>query len=463
MNNKFGFSISFLYYKIILFLEKILKRQNRLYPGFTKIAFKICPNYLKFVGKPNKIICVTGTNGKTSVCDVIKNILENEHYSVINNTEWSMPIGWAHTFSKNVNLFNKSKIDYAVFEMDELKSIDILKQVKPDYIIVTNLFRDSLKRNAYPIHIFNTLNEAIASVEDSILILNADDPISSFIRYNNPKNVYYSIKSNKNDQIKYNDFDFPICPKCLSKIEYEYRHYLHIGKVKCSKCGFKSIEANLKGNIPDLEKGLIEINEKKDKYTYPLLSKSIFNAFNTMAIITLFRSMKYNKEKISNLIKKVKIPLSRENVIKVNDITIYNQMAKGQNVSATSSVFEYMNAIKKDSTLILILDEQEGKYDAMETITWLYDTDFEFLNTPHIKKIIVGSKIYKDYIPRLLLSGINKEKFICCLEEEILNNISYNNDIYILYDSDAVSKANELRNNIVKFIKEDSNENRNTL
>lgn len=458
MKNKFRFVVAFVYYKIILFLEKITGRGDKLYPSLTKIALKLCPDFLARIGKPNKIICVTGTNGKTSTCGVIKSILELDNKTVINNTEWSMPIGISHTFAKNVNLFNKTTTDYAIIEMDELKSIDILSYLKPDYIIVTNIFRDTLKRNAYPLHIFDTLNRAISMLSNTKVILNADDPISSFIRENNFNNVYYSIKSDNHEIKNHNSFDFPICPKCFNKIKYEYIHYLHLGKVYCPNCGFKSIEANFKGEIPNLEKQEIVINENEKNFTYPLLTKSLFNAFNSVTVISLFRTMGYEKEKIKELLGKVTIPKSRGYITKVKDITIYNQMAKGQNVSATSSVFEYMSTIKEDMELILVLDDIVGKHDSIETLTWFYDSDFEFLNTPYIKKIIVGSNMCHDYEARLLIAGIPKEKFVCVPENEITNYLDFKNNknIYLLYDSYAVEKGNDIKNKIVKIIEEGS-------
>src|SRR5574344_1583230 len=188
MNNGFGFFIGFIYYKLILFIEKITGRKERFYPKFMKGVLKINPDFLKRIGKPKKIICVMGTNGKTSVCNLLIDSLRNCGYSVINNNEWSLILGISHMFAKKVNIFNKSKYDYAVVETDELSSPKIYKYLKPDYVVGTNLFRDSLKKNGNSEYMLNILKSSIPNVK---LVLNVDDIISSELKYD--KTVFYGI------------------------------------------------------------------------------------------------------------------------------------------------------------------------------------------------------------------------------------------------------------------------------
>ncbi len=37
-------------------------------PG--KIALKLCPDFLSLIGRPEIVACVTGTNGKTTTCNL---------------------------------------------------------------------------------------------------------------------------------------------------------------------------------------------------------------------------------------------------------------------------------------------------------------------------------------------------------------------------------------------------------
>ena len=53
---------------------KITRHNGTDFPG--SLALKLCPDFLRYVGKPGTIIAVTGTNGKTTVSNLLTDILE---------------------------------------------------------------------------------------------------------------------------------------------------------------------------------------------------------------------------------------------------------------------------------------------------------------------------------------------------------------------------------------------------
>ena len=179
-----------------------------------------------------------------------------------------------------------------------------------------------------------------------------------------------------------------------------------------------------------------------DGVSYPLISNTIFNVYNEAIGITFFKAFGYDNNKIKEMFKSITVPASREDKIEVKGHNIYLRMAKGQNGSAASSVFESLVKDNKKKQLVLIFDEDQVSHielDAEETITWLYDTDYEFLNNDVIEKIIIPSKLHYDYKLRLEMAGIDKKKFVCIKDyneayKEV--NIKSKSDIYVLYEVD---------------------------
>ena len=53
---------------------KITRHNGTDFPG--TLALKLCPDFLKYVGRPKTIIAVTGTNGKTTVSNLLADTLE---------------------------------------------------------------------------------------------------------------------------------------------------------------------------------------------------------------------------------------------------------------------------------------------------------------------------------------------------------------------------------------------------
>ena len=155
--------------RLAYFMIKLIGKDGTYFPG--KLAIKICPDFLGHIKKPKVIIGVTGTNGKTTVCNMIIDVLEDNGYRVLNNRKGAnINFGIASTF-----LEAKGDYDVAVLEIDERSSKLIYPYVKPNYVVVTNFFRDSIRRNAHPEYIVDFINKAIP--ETTTMILNGDDLI----------------------------------------------------------------------------------------------------------------------------------------------------------------------------------------------------------------------------------------------------------------------------------------------
>ena len=186
MNNKktFRFYIALWVAKCTSFILKVLKRNATYMPG--KIALTICPNFLGMLEKPKTIVGVTGTNGKTTVCNMINDILTANKFDFINNKYGSnIDGGIATTLIQGSNGLGKAKKDLAVLEIDERSANKIYPYITPTYLVCTNLFRDSLMRNARTEFISDILNKYIP--KETIMIENADDLICSHIAEQNKK------------------------------------------------------------------------------------------------------------------------------------------------------------------------------------------------------------------------------------------------------------------------------------
>lgn len=440
--------------KLIQILLKVLRRNATYLPG--KIAITLYPNFLEKIDRPKTIIGVTGTNGKTTVCNLLINFFEANNYNVLNNKYGTnVNSGIASSLIKGVSFSNKSKYDYAVLEIDERSFPKVLPYIKLDYLICTNLFRDSIRRNAHSEFIFNIINN---NLNDKIkLILNADDIISSSLGKNN-KCVYFGIDKLDTDLKESINIinDARVCPKCYEKLEYEYVKYHHIGKATCPNCGFKSKDADYlvkKINYKNKEITVL-LNGKKRKYH--LISDSLYNIYNEIAIIALLNELKIDNDKLNSFFKECVIVESRLKEDTINGIKVVSHLAKGQNAIACSCVFDYVKKKENKKEIVLILYDHYDARDSSENLTWIYDTDFEFLNDPLIEKIIIYGPRNKDFYLRLLLANVDKKKLVTSEKlDDVIDNLSFkkDRDIYILFELFDEKEAIELRKKVINKIK----------
>ncbi len=422
---------------ILGMFSKILKVNGSHVPG--NIATKICPNFLSIVDKPRKIIAVTGTNGKTTTSNFIVDALKENGYNVLNNKFGSNILGGiTTTFLSGVNLRNKSKYDISVIEVDEKSSPKIYKHIKPNYVVVTNLFRDSLKRNAHSEYIFDLINNALP--DTSTLILNADDLISNKLKANsNNKKIYFGVNKLDIDVEGLDNIvnDARICPICYSKLKYSFNRYHHIGQAYCENCHYTSPKSDFCVEEIDHKTKELIVSYNNKKIKVEMLSDSIFNIYNQIATIAVLKEIGLDDKDIQESFKTIQITKNRYQEEKINGFKIINHLAKGQNPIACSIVFRYVKTEKGQKEIILLIEDNHDNKESSENFAWLYDCDFEFLNDDSIERIIIPGKGSKEIELRLLLAGVEKEKIVSLDDEStVADYLSYKkeNKIYILYD-----------------------------
>lgn len=433
---KIRFMFALLCSKFTRMVLKLLGKQASFYPGV--IALKIDKDYLRGACRFKKIICITGTNGKTTTTNMVSDILSNTEYKIANNKLGAnIDTGIATVITNGLSLFCKPKVDILVLETDEKFSRIIFSYIKPDYLIVTNLSRDSIKRNAHSEFIFNILNTY--TPKSTKVILNADDLCSSALLKDN-KRIFYGIDKMDTDYKESRNIinDYRLCPKCDTKLSYNYLRFHQIANAYCPKCDFKSKNADFKIKNVNYKDNNFTLSYKKKNLKFPIINNSIYNIYNQLAAITFAIDFGISYDVIYKSVSNMKITDTRYHTYKFNDIEVVQTMAKGQNSVACSTTFDYIANEPGDKIVIMMIDDFYERKDSSEFSGWIYDVDFEFLNRENIKKVVAfGPRCY-DFQFRILLAGIPSEKIYCCEDEENgLNNLELNGvkKVYILHDT----------------------------
>jgi len=452
---KLKFWIALLAAKLSVPALKLTRHKGTNFPG--ELALKLCPDFLKYVAKPAHIIAVTGTNGKTTVANMTCDILEKAGRRVLHNRYGSnINSGIATSLISGVSLFNRARYDLAVLEVDERSSKRIYPYVKPDYLVITNLFRDSIMRNAHPQYIADFLTAAIPA--ETKLILNGDDLIASSVAPDNPR-VYFGIERMDTDLTACINLinDVRVCPRCAGKLTWDYVRYHHIGRAHCEHCGFRSPAYDYAASAVDLEAMTMTVADGAGRGAYKLLSNSLFNVYNMVTEIALLRELGFSHADIARLMDGVRIAESRYLEERAGSVKVVMQMAKEKNALACSRAFDYVSQQPGEKELFLMMNCLGDVKHWSENVCWLYDCDFEFLAREGITHIVATGARSLDYRLRLLLAGVPDEMIDCVRDEfEAVDKLRFapGSSVYLFYGTDSLTLAFKVRDKVLQKAKE---------
>ena len=234
---RFRFKFTLWITKFIIWFMKLLGFNATNIPG--EIALKLYPDILKMITPPKCVIATTGTNGKTSTNNILSQTLRNCGYTVIDNGFGSNIIsGIVSCLITNCDLNGVCHQEFACLEVDERSSIRVYKYLHPNYLLCTNLQRDSMMRNANVQFIFNIINDNLP--QSTKLVLNGDDLISSQLgKGRNKQRTFFKVSLQENEICRDNLIkDIVVCPQCGSKIEWDFVRNHSIGQGHCPNCDF---------------------------------------------------------------------------------------------------------------------------------------------------------------------------------------------------------------------------------
>lgn len=390
--------------KIISIIGKMFGKGSSL-PG--EIALKMCPNVLSEIKMPKYIIAVTGSNGKTSTTEMIAHILSSNGISVAYNKEGSNQIAGVTTFIlNNSTLFGKVKRDVLLIESDERYAKYTFKYFAPTHYVITNLYRDQLTRNGHPMWVFKAIEQSIKA--ESRLILNADDPLVSLFGWERDDIVWFGADKLESDSEEfrgaYNDAAY--CPVCHRKLKYSTYHYNHIGHYYCESCGFKREDTKFSVTKANLKDGYAVIN---GKHKINLALKSIYNIYNILAAFTVASLVGIDEGEIASSINNYVLKNGRVQNFAIGDRRGILLTSKHENSISYNQSLRLASQDTEGCDVLIIVDAISRKYFTSD-VSWIYDVDFEMLQSPNVKNIVLAGTYCNDLAARFGYTDIEADK-----------------------------------------------------
>jgi len=364
---------------------KIIGKKSSAGPG--TIALKICPDLIEKLRSniKYKVIVTCGTNGKTTTNNLLYSALTKNGYKLLcNNLGANMLSGVATAFALKCNWLGRFKADYACLEIDEASAVRVFRHIKPDYIIITNLFRDQLDRYGEIEHTAELLKDAINIANKPTLVLNGDDPITASFGIDYENVFYYGIGEKvlpQTSEVKEGRF----CAVCGAEQKYNYIHYGQLGDYYCPNCKNKRPQLDFEAKSIDLTKGIkFTVKNQKIELNY----RGFYNIYNVLAVYSLLNLLDIKINSINKTLEDYKPQIGRMEEIDLGKKVILN-LAK--NPAGFNQAIETVLWDSRKKDIIFAINDKPG--DGLD-VSWLWDVDF--------------GKIVHDGLNTVSISGIRR-------------------------------------------------------
>ena len=389
--------------------SRLVHRGGTAMPG--QWALRVCPNLLSILARGVKTVAITGTNGKTTTARMIEEgfARQGKNYFA-NRSGANLLSGITTEFVMNSTLFGKCKKEYAVIECDEAAAVKVFPQLKPQVVIVLNLFRDQLDRYGEVTHTLSNIRTALSSLPEPItLCLNADCSLTASLADDLDHKARFfgidkgAVPSGKKSELS----DASHCIRCKTEYEYDYITFGHLGGFRCPKCGYRRAEADYA--VTDVAQqradgSSIVIRADGKRYLAEVNLPALYNIYNAIAAIAAMTEMGITTEAAISAVASFKCGFGRMENFALGKGGAKVMLAK--NPAGFNQLLSFLQNIPDKFVLVLCLNDRGA--DGTD-ISWIWDANFEELCNlaGTLEKVIVSGDRAADMAVRVKYAGVD--------------------------------------------------------
>ncbi len=474
-------------------------------PG--RAALKIDPHIIAPLASQVRsgIIVTCGTNGKTTTNNLLCSALEAQGFCVVSNRLGAnMMEGVAAALATAANPLGHLNADYACLEIDEASSAHVLHFLQPDYMILTNLFRDQLDRYGEIDLTMKALEKAIRLAPNMTLVINGDDPLTAYLsKKSGHRIVSFGVservgenaqervpekrssendsqaESSENDSLTGSSGEVRegrFCENCGAPLQYDFYHFSQLGIYRCPSCGFQRPSINYDAYGVRLSPELsFDIKESgaappdsfndRDFYSAPEGSSDargfssasarisapltgFYNVYNILAVYSVLRELNLPADKLNEVLRGYKPQFGRGEVFHVGEGAHQKVLLNlAKNPAGFNQNITAMLQDRSAKDLIIVIND--NAHDGRD-VSWLWDVDFDRLADDTIRSITVSGLRALDMQLRLKYVEIES---VCAptVEEAIARCLADGcGNLYVLVNYTALYEAHQYLEGIQK-------------
>lgn len=396
--------------KLVGAAAKIGGRGGTTLPG--RLAAALAPRVLPFLAGPlnRGSLVVTGTNGKTTTANLLANIFRQAGFNVIHNSSGSnLSWGVSSSLISAASWKGKPGGDLAIMEADEGAFPGIVRDLRPQGVVITNVFRDQLDRYGEVDRVRSILKQGLKQLESGQhVVLNADDPSAVYLgRTEGIRPFYYGMALDlPASRYRNTGRDYVTCPACGRKLFYSMICFAHLGRFRCPSCSFRRPDPQIRlirrdatgAGSTDLG---MAIPGGKLRFSFSI--PGLYNLYNALAAAACALACGLPPEAVRAGLESSSPSFGRMEQFKINGKTAIMGLVKNP-AGANEVLSTFLENPGRINLLIAVNDNYADGTD----VSWLWDVDFEQLEAvrPRLAPVTVCGTRALDMSVRLKYAGL---------------------------------------------------------
>lgn len=378
-------------------------------PG--KVLLRIRPEAIQeMAGRlPMGSLVISATNGKTTTARLVAACMGAEGWRVLGNPAGANLLSGVATALLD-GTARRPRPQVGLFEVDEFALPEVARRLRPRVLVLMNLFRDQLDRYGELEAIADAWAALVRDLpEDTVLVLNADDPAVAELGDGASRRVVYFGVDDPAAALPElpHAADSTRCRRCAAPLAYDRVVLGHMGDWRCTACDRRRPAPQVRATRVALEgtTGLdLELATPDGPVAAHVALPGMHNAYNATAAAAAAVALGIAPARIGPALASADAAFGRAERVRVDGREAVLLLAKnpaGANVTVQTVLLDP----EPLHLLVALNDRTADGHD----VSWIWDVDYEPL-LPRLERLTVtGDRAY-DMALRFVYAGLPRER-----------------------------------------------------
>lgn len=345
---------------------------------------------------------ISATNGKTTTAAMTAGILERTGARLVHNRAGANMAGGVATALLNA----PRDADTGLFEVDEFWLGQLVEQVRPRALLLSNLFRDQLDRYGELDTIADRWAE-VAATTGAALVLNADDPIVADLGRAHGAS-YFGVEDDAMAlPAMQHAADAKHCRRCGAAYRYDAVYLGHLGRYRCDACGATRPEPAVTARDIELHgvrSARFTLVTPQGERAIDLPLPGLYNVYNALGAAALGLTLGATLDQVAGALHSVSPAFGRAETLRLGERELSILLVK--NPAGANEVLRTLVLEDGDHDVLAILNDNiaDGR-----DVSWVWDADFEVL-APRVRHATCSGTRAAEMALRLKYAGVPTER-----------------------------------------------------